>query len=498
MKRSLCILLAGCLLLALCSCGEAAPALPSQPETQPVTALPETVRPESITLPYNQSASLDPFSTTSRINADLASLVYESLVYLDDTWMPQPQLAASFVLQESELVVTLREDAVFSDGSAVTAADVIYSFGKAAAGAQYRAAVNVLAACRAQGDNSVVFTLRRNDENAAAALTFPIVKKPAKNNRSALLTGSGPYVLVQEAGSASLLPNTHRQPVAAAAVQLYHVEREDMLLHALESGRISYYFDTLSDGSLPRSVKAGLSADMPYLVFLGINGYSVADPAARAALSAMVDRTALAQGAYKGYARAAVTPFHPLWKRTGGLYTFSAVAAGDKAAVLLEEAGYRGGADSKKKKSLSLELIYVIGNPFKKSLVEQLVEQAAAANIALKPVALEYSEYLARLQSGNYQLYLGEVRLSHVSDLSPVLTGQAAFGIRWDSAAAAAFGQYSNGTGSLNAFLEAFAAEMPFVPLCYRKGQALFSRSLGALAPLANNVYYRLDQWTVS
>ena len=496
MRRCLCILIANILLLTLVGCRETSPDVPSQPGTQPVTPPPETTVPQLISLPYDQTASLDPYATTSRLNADLATLLYEQLVFWDDAWMPQPQLAQSFVAEGGVLTVILREGAVFSDGSPVTAADVVYSYGKAAASTQYKALVSVFTACRAEGQQTAVFTLRNGGENAAAALAFPIVKKPDKKSAPTPPIGSGVYTLSQD--GTSLVRNVHNTAdTSNTTVRLYHVDREDMLLHTLESGHVTYYFDTLSDGTLPRSSKAGLAVEMPYLVYLGINGYSVPPPAVRQALSHAIDRTTLVQSAYTGYARAAVTPFHPLWKRTAGLYTFSAVASVSKADALLESAGYRGNANSKKKE-LKLELIYVQGNDFKESVVQAIVQQMAAVCVTVTPVALSYNEYLSRLQNGRYQLYLGEIRLPHVSDLSALFSGAAASGVRADGAAAAAYTQYANGSGSLDAFLAAFGEDMPFIPLCYRKGQVLFHRFLGTVAPLANNVYYRLEQWTVS
>lgn len=56
----------------------------------------------------------------------VASLLYEGLFHLDTALAPQPVLCASYTYDAEALTytLTLRPNAVFSDGSPLTAADV--------------------------------------------------------------------------------------------------------------------------------------------------------------------------------------------------------------------------------------------------------------------------------------------------------------------------------------------------------------------------------------
>ena len=103
----------------------------SLPSSAPENSV-STPEPLELTICYSSEDSLNPYKAKTLVNVHLASLLYDSLTVLDDQWQPQLSLAAS-IRQENPLQyrVTLRSDAVFSDGTAVTAEDIASSFEQA-------------------------------------------------------------------------------------------------------------------------------------------------------------------------------------------------------------------------------------------------------------------------------------------------------------------------------------------------------------------------------
>ena len=85
--------------------------------------------PFRFSLRYSDSDVLNPYTAATGVNFGLSGLLYEGLTAMDDHMEAQLSLAAS-VQAEDPLhpVAVLREDALFSDGTAVTAADVAASF----------------------------------------------------------------------------------------------------------------------------------------------------------------------------------------------------------------------------------------------------------------------------------------------------------------------------------------------------------------------------------
>ena len=112
----------------------------SVPESAEGSAVsePETPEAKDFTLCYSSEDSLSPFAARTRSNLELASLLYQGLTALDAEWAPQPALASSVTVSGTTVTAVIRENAVFSDGSAVTAADAASSFELAKASDNYK------------------------------------------------------------------------------------------------------------------------------------------------------------------------------------------------------------------------------------------------------------------------------------------------------------------------------------------------------------------------
>ena len=77
-------------------------------------------------LAYSKADMLDPFTSTMAANIQILGLVYDGLYKIDKTYKPVPVIAESAIVSGTAVNVTL-SSAVFSDGSAVTANDIVYS-----------------------------------------------------------------------------------------------------------------------------------------------------------------------------------------------------------------------------------------------------------------------------------------------------------------------------------------------------------------------------------
>ena len=72
---------------------------------------------------------------------------------------------------------------------------------------------------------------------------------------------------------------------------------------------------------------------------------------------------------------------------------------------------------------------------------------------------------------------------------------KSADGVAADSTAVAAYTAYLSGGDSLQAFLDAFGTDAPFIPLCYRGGVAAYDRRLTAITPTGYDPYHGIAQW---
>lgn len=457
--------------------------------------------PQSFALAYSREDTLNPYSAQTEANLNLAGLLFDSLTVIDDRFSPVCSLAAEVQFSDAtHLVARLREGACFSDGTAVTGADVVFSFQLAKASANYKALLtHVTAVSLDRKSGALTFTLSATDPNGTACLSFPVIQKASATSAAGEAPlGGGLYRLKNENGTATLERNPYCGKTAKyTTVLLHHLPNAERMYYGLKSGNITYYYDDLESGQIPRVSGASAAVNMNALVYLGVNSgrEGLADARVRQALSRLIDRKALAASACSGWAVAASAPFHPAWAPMQELK--SAVSGRDLsgAVELLEAAGY--GTTSRELKTLSVELIYSTSSGSRSAAAEQIRSELEGAGIRVTVTPLDYAEYKNRLAAGKYDLYIGEIRLTATMDLTPLLGagGAAAFGVKTDGAGATAYRQYCEGAQSLEEFVAAFGEDLPYIPLCWRSGFAAFDRRLSTVTPHGFSPFYGMESW---
>ena len=80
----------------------------------------------------------------------------------------------------------------------------------------------------------------------------------------------------------------------------------------------------------------------------------------------------------------------------------------------------------------------------------------------------------------NYDLYIGEVKLTPDMSLIPFFseTGNLNYGIDTESSTAKAYYDFISGKIDISTFIQVFSLDMPFIPLLFRDGIAYYSREL--------------------
>lgn len=497
MRRMICFWLA-CLLLITCvGCGGGATV--SSPISDGISSNISSEALQIFAVAYSKEDTLNPYAAATEVNLALAGLLYDSLTVLDSRFMPQLSLAKSVTRRDAtHLAVQLRPDGVFSDGTAVKAADVMTSFRQAKASANYTALLsNVTDVSSDRRTGELVFTLASADPHAEACLTFPIIKADTLTAAvDEAPIGGGLYVLQQTDTGSVLQANARlQQPLQYPTVYLRHLPNSDAMYYGLTSGNITYYYSDLNVDEPPRVSGTSAAVNMNALVYLGCNSASVAlsDAAVRRALSQLIDRKTLASSGFAGWAKAATTPFHPDWGEAEALAGVSDTRDLPGALHLLETVGYGTAAGQT---SLQLELIYSQEGGFRSTVADMVRSQLEGAGVAVTVTPLDYAEYMARLSAGKYDLYIGEVRLPANMSLQALMPGgNVAYGVSYDSPAAIAYRQYLTGELTIQDFSYAFVEDMPYIPLCWRSGFAAYDRRLTVATPHGYNPFFGFAGW---
>lgn len=501
MKKMLLLLLSACLLLTGCGIIDLSPVSSAQPESAPSSQKDASQEPSgtlierNFTLCLEPGDSLNPYRCSTRTNLELAGLLYRSLVRLSPSLEPQKELAQEITLDGLTCTVALKEGQVFSDGSAVTAADVVYSYNLAKGSAAYQARFTGVKSAAAAG-NSVVFTLTAPNRNFASLLDFPILKN-GTGEEDATPVGGGLYVYQAAQNQLTVNPQLSGDEYPnIEPIYLTNVPDSDTLLHALDMGMISMLVMEPSQAVGQRVSSMSEKYLTTNLVFAGINlkSNTMRDVNIRKAVNAAVGREELAKKAFLGFAEPAVTPFYPAWQALDQLTLPSASADLTSALSYLNAAGYQRaqgateGLVLKNRRTLPMKVIVNSDNEARVSLGKEFISQLQKAGIDASLTELSFEEYSAAIQKGNYDLYIGEIRLTADMNLEKVLPA---------GEAANAYSQYQKGEMDLQAFLTAFSQEQPMVPLCYRQGAVAFTRDLkGTIAPSFSDPYRGAKDWT--
>ncbi len=461
----------------------------------------------SVTLPYSAKDVLNPYLAKTKQNQELSNLLYDPLIKVDDSFEPIYFLAETAEQTDKKIVVRLRA-ATFTDGAPVTSDDVIYSIKQAKAdGSNYSSRLSNIVNCYAVDSLSFVIEIGHFDPFYINNLDFPIIKSGTaglknENNISVAPIGCGRYTL-QSGKGYPRLPNKnyYRGAIKLDTIELVDCPDEDSLAHYLSIGKISFIYSDLSDSVIPKLTGATTKTPSTCMVYLGVNSYSglLSDAKMRMAISFGVDRRAICEDAYFGYAQPATSLFHPKWSQIGGLESIDSLQNINLAVAYLEDLGYNtldteGYRLNSKGDRLTLRLLYNSENSSRAAAANKITAQLKKCGLAVEQISTDFNEYRRLLETGSFDMYIGEVRLSNSMDLYPVLTQRnAVFGMPEQSEATTAFISYYSGESDLLSAVSAFVSEMPFVPLCYREGVILSDKQLAQVisyspSDLYNNI----------
>lgn len=487
MKRFISVLLILVLSLALFSCGNneetastSAPVADSGTQSERI-----------LNLAYSKGDTLNPFTCTTTSNLQILGLVYDSLYTLDESYKPTPSVAFSGEVSGKSVSVTLNSVS-FSDGSLITAQDVTASFSSAKESAAYSAKLANFESASASGTNAVVFTLTNSDPYALACLTFPIVK--GGNTTDDFPAGSGRYIPHISGESVYLVVNAQKTGFAPAikTIMLSPVRNSDAVISSLEIGNIGFYYNDLSSGIYTRLNAHNIEMGLNNFIYMAFNSESetVSNAEVRQAINLALDRSTIVSNAFQGHARATYSPFNPDW-----YYLVSkdlTVTQNEETARELIESS---GIDFSSK-----ELTLLVGseNQFKTETANLIKEYLDEIGIAVNIVKVSSDEFVAVLEEGNYDMYIGEIRFTPNMDLNQILGGGAlSYGIDSTTRTCSRYAQLLSGECEIMDFINAFNQDLPFIPICYRNACVSFTNSLqGEFLSCDADVFSGIETWS--
>ncbi len=514
MKKVITVFLVLILLLGLCACnknnvGGQSSGTNLQPDKETF----------SLSLLYCESDTINPYTAVTNINVQLCQLIFDPLFKVDNNFEPVSCLAEKFELTDKTCNVIIK-NATFSDMSNVTAEDVVYSFNVAKnSNTAYKSQLEDVVSCTAKDIKTVTFNLSKADPYFINLLDFPIIKKESDKQTTsdgAVLppVGSGRFVFNETLKI--LTPNMlyHGDENKVSEIKLINAPDSESVSHYVEVGATEIYYTSLGDGEILQMSSKKVSVPLNNLVYVGVNQNYIplANVYLRYAISAAIDRTRICNIAYHTNAVPATGIFHPNFADASKYQTIEKTANLKISIENLEKIGYNREDVGKK---ISLTVLVNEENAFKVRAAELVCEQLKTVGISASVIKTSYSDYKARLNSGNFQLYVGEVRILNNMDVADLIVpgGSAAFGVKENTLTdegtqtTETVNDYSkisdivkgfyNGENTLADIVTASQTQMPIIPICFRNGLLFHSEDIsGDITAVVCDVFFSIAEFT--
>lgn len=426
-----------------------------------------------ISLPYNESDGLNPFFAKSDENLYLCRLLFEPLYSVDSTYTANGVIAESISVNGNIATVKIKRGISCRGSSDINADDVVYSFNLAKASYGWADDLKGISAATKSNDYAVNFTLDYADSLVAGKLTFPVVKAGTADVQTAVPTGSGDYYFLE--GNLINLANSKKQ------IYLCSVSTRDSVEDALKIGTSDVFFSNMSDCNYTGASGNTQSVLLNNMVYLGLNSERGAlTKYIRSAIAAKIDSEEIALSAYQGHAVASKLPVNPESAVNNEITQIS--TNGDKALAdnIIDRCGYTrysGKAKTNGAYLLSFTLIVNKDNKYRVAAAYNIADSLAECGFLINVKALAFADYKERIASGNYDMYLGEVKLDASMDLSQFFLegGTLSAGIDKTDRAATEYFNYRAGKITAEEYYKTFAEEYPFVPIVFRTGYVITS-----------------------
>ena len=507
---------------------------------EPPTAVAAAGSRNYLTMLYSAADTFNPYTAATNINRQLCRLLYEPLLKTDNSYNISYSLAQSAEVKGKECTVTLKSR-YFSDGSALTADDVVYSFNLAKkSNTEYAYKLYEALSATVRDSKTVVIKLDRADPYFANTLDFPIIKKGSDTRTDAdgvthPPIGCGRFKLNDSEDK--LITNEHDpgKDRMIKEIRLINAPDSDAVGHYVEIGAADMYYSDISDGNILRMSGKKVNINLNHLIYIGANlsDEQLSLNALRQAISSGLDRKEICRDRYFKNALTANGFFNPAWEAVKSVQNINLQANKEITVENLEEIGYNkldsaGVRTNGAGKKLKFELLVNKENRLRVTAARIIAKRLSEYGISVNVAEKSFADYTAALSSGNFQLYLAEVAITPNMDISSLITegGSAAYGIKKPekkadekteqtgstestaseaeqteeqnlTAAELVSGFYA-GTNTLADLSSVLQTEMPVIPLCYRTGVLFYNDKIENVNNSScSDIYFSIDSYSV-
>lgn len=454
---------------------------------------------------------IQPLDPVERDMMSIYDLVYESLVVIDDDYLPQAGLCESWEESGNGKTWTfkLRKNITFSDDTPMTAHDVVATAQYILDRANEENSQNpgyyfnlkyFIKSISASGDDTVVVKTAagRNYWGVLYAMTFPVLPKDRVSTPNP--PGTGPYMISTfEAGDYMWLqtnPNWWQTRPQVEEIMVIMHDSPNAVIESYEYARVDTIFTRSIAAAQHKSGTTSLALDYRtnQLETLLINHRSVPLDSlnVRKAIRYLVDPDKIAKQVYMGMVERTDTPMIPGTWMYNDTLSHHFVTDVEAARTLLEADGWEDSDEdgildkldaNGKKMNLHLR-IYVYEEPDNNVRVETanlIADMLGQVGISTKIEIMTFTDIQSKLKAASFDLALASFAMDACPDPGYLLmkgnTGN--YGLYNSSDMTSLCKDLRTQTtqsgfqNSLMNIQSRFAEDIPFICLFYRSGSVL-------------------------
>ena len=372
---------------------------------------------QSLTLTYYRQESLNPLTCSDFTNRTIFPLLYQGLFSVNRDYEVAPILCKNYRISSDMKTYTFYvEEALFSDGTQLTALDVATTLQSAKASNVYGGRFLHITEISITQDGGVQITLDTPYENLPLLLDIPII--PAKDQDSTRPAGTGPYYLDESSDRARLRRRSDwwcssDLVVTASSITLLEAESNTQIRDNFQFGGLNLVCaDPGSDKFADYRCDFELwNCENGIFLYLACSTDSevFSKTGMRAALTYAIDRDYLASAYYRSFAEGVTLPASPDFphynQNLAAKYQFDS----EKFAEAVTSAGVTG---------REVTLLVNSGDSLRVRVARAIADMLTQGGLKVIMSELSGKDYTYAIQTRQFDLYLGQTILSPNMDLS--------------------------------------------------------------------------------
>lgn len=529
------MLIASILSLTLFSgCGVTEVGVREEPFTTTTSNI-ETKQPEAkkqqdnkIVIAMNVPTTLNPLYNTQENVQQALYLLFSPLINIEENGTISSNIASSWMLNENNTGITLslNTNIKWHDDTSLTTEDVIFTIEqiKKINDSPYKKAVENIASIEKVDDTTMKILYRQPFSGILQTLFFPVIPKhvynvPENNALSIMPVGSGPYIFKSmtplkniklEANS-----NYFRGAPHIQEVEISIIPDEESSLHAFKQNLIDVVYTDITEWGKYANDKSSKSYEFTSNIyeFMGLNFNKVMFQNAnvRKALLHAIDRQKIVHLYYLDHAVVTDTPISPV-SYLGDKTLKGLEYDKEKAKLLLTQEGYerddKTDLMTKNDMPFSFTLLVNSENKDRVKIANEIKKMYKEIGIEVNVEQLEKEAYLSKIQTKQYDAFLGGWQLAYALDLSfalhssKIISGQNFVSYKdekMDELLQQVFLAPQNKIGELYAKLQQFySQENPYVSLYFKKKVVITKEKItGEIKPSPLNIFANVEAWKI-